>query len=66
MDEERGMRNWWKRRQKLVNAGVLKPEGIEKFKELVTKAKLVYVHEIQHWLRRHHQEDGLRINESRS
>ena len=35
------------------------------FKELVAKEKLVYVHEIQHWLRRHHQEDRLRINESR-
>ena len=35
------------------------------FKELVAKEKLVYVHEVQHWLRRHHQEDRLRINESR-
>ncbi len=35
------------------------------FKELVEKEKLVYVHEVQHWLRRHHQEDRLRINESK-
>lgn len=35
VDEERGMRNWWKHQQKLVNAGELKPEGMEKFKELL-------------------------------
>ena len=33
--EERGMRNWWKHQQKLVNAGELKPERIEMFKELL-------------------------------
>ena len=26
VDEERGMRNWWKHQQKLLNAGELKPE----------------------------------------
>jgi hypothetical protein len=34
-DSERGMRNWWKHQQKLMNAGELKPERIEKFKELL-------------------------------
>lgn len=33
--EERGMRNWWKHQQKLMNAGALKPERIEKFNELL-------------------------------
>ena len=35
VDEERGMRNWWKHQQKLLNAGELKVERVEKFKELV-------------------------------
>ena len=35
MAEERGMRNWWKHQQKLVNAGELRPERLEKFKELL-------------------------------
>lgn len=35
VDEERGMRNWWKHQQKLVNAGVLRPERMEKFSELL-------------------------------
>ena len=35
VDEERGMRNWWKHQQKLVNAGELRPERMEKFKELL-------------------------------
>ncbi len=35
VDEERGMRNWWKHQQKLLNAGELKPYRIEKFKELL-------------------------------
>lgn len=26
VDSERGMRNWWKQQQKLVNAGALKPD----------------------------------------
>lgn len=33
------------------------------FKELVTKAKLVYVHEIQHYLKKRFHEDYLKINE---
>lgn len=33
--EERGMRNWWKHQQKLVNAGELKENRVEMFKELV-------------------------------
>lgn len=35
VDEERGLRNWWKHQQKLVNAGELKTERIEKFKVLL-------------------------------
>ena len=33
--KERGMRNWWKHQQKLVNAGELKPERLEMFKQLL-------------------------------
>ena len=35
MDSERGLRNWWKHQQKLFNAGELKPDRIEKFKDLL-------------------------------
>ena len=35
VDEERGMRNWWKHQQKLLNAGELKPNRLEKFNELL-------------------------------
>jgi hypothetical protein len=35
VDEERGMRNWWKHQQKLVNAGELRPKRMEKFNELL-------------------------------
>ena len=35
VDEERDMRNWWKHQQKLLNAGVLKLNRLEKFNELV-------------------------------
>ena len=35
------------------------------FKDLVSKAYLVYVHEIQHFLRKKFHEDYLRINESK-
>ena len=35
VDEERGMRNWWKQQQKLVNASELKPNRLEKFNELL-------------------------------
>lgn len=33
--EERGMRNWWMHQQKLVNAGDLNPNRLEKFNELL-------------------------------
>ena len=33
--EERGMRNWWKHQQKLLNAGELKPERVEMFNKLL-------------------------------
>ena len=35
VDEERSMRNWWKQQQKLVNAGELRPERMEKFNQLL-------------------------------
>jgi len=35
VDEERRLRNWWKQQQKLVNANALKPERIDRFKELL-------------------------------
>lgn len=35
IDEERGMRNWWKHQQKLMNAGSLKPDRAEKFYRLL-------------------------------
>ena len=35
VDEERGLRNWWKHQQKLVDAGELKPERMEMFKKLL-------------------------------
>lgn len=35
VDEERGMRNWWKHQQKLINAGELKEERVGLFKELL-------------------------------
>ena len=35
VDEERGMRNWWKHQQKLMNVGELKEERVEKFKEML-------------------------------
>ena len=31
IDSERGLWNWWKHQQKLVNAGELKPKRMEKF-----------------------------------
>ena len=33
--EERGMRNWWKHHQKLMNAGELKEDRVELFTELL-------------------------------
>lgn len=35
VDEERGMRNWCKHQQKLLNAGELKEDRVVKFKELL-------------------------------
>lgn len=35
IDSERELRYWWKHQQKLLNAGELKQERIEKFKELL-------------------------------
>lgn len=35
VDSERGPRNWWKHQQKLMNAGELRAERMEKFKELL-------------------------------
>ena len=35
VDEERGVRNWWKHQQKLLNAGELKEDRVELFKRLL-------------------------------
>ena len=35
VDSERGMRNWWKHQQKLLNAGALKAERVGLFEELL-------------------------------
>lgn len=35
VDEERGMRNWWKHQQKLMNAGELMEERIPLFEKLL-------------------------------
>jgi len=35
VDEERGMRNWWKHQQKLMNAGELNAERVDLFKQLL-------------------------------
>ena len=35
--EEHNMLNWVKQQRKLVNAGALKPDRIEQFKELLAK-----------------------------
>lgn len=40
-------------------------EGKKSYKELVEKNHLMYVHEVQHWLKKHHQADYLKINDSR-
>lgn len=39
VDEERGMRNWWKHQQKLLNAGELKTNRLEKFNELLKQGE---------------------------
>ena len=33
--EERNMRSWWKHNKKLMNAGELKPERLEMFRQLL-------------------------------
>ena len=35
IDEERGLRNWWKHQQKLLNAGAMNGDRVEKFRELL-------------------------------
>ena len=47
VDEERGMRNWWKHQQKLLNAGELKPERIELFKQILAMGEQ-YKHKNQY------------------
>ena len=36
IDEERGLRNWWKHQQKMMNAKELKEDRVELFKKLLT------------------------------
>lgn len=40
-------------------------DGNKSFKELISKAHLVYVHEIQHFLRKKYNKDYLKINDSK-
>ena len=40
-------------------------DGNKSFKELISKAHLVYVHEIQHFLRKKYNNDYLKINDSK-
>ena len=35
VSEERNMRSWWKHNKKLMNAGDLKPERLEMFRQLL-------------------------------
>lgn len=35
VDSERGLRNWWKHQQKLFNAGLLKEDRKEMYKQLI-------------------------------
>ena len=35
VDEERGLVNWCKHQRKIINAGKMKPERVEKFKKLL-------------------------------
>lgn len=37
--EERNMRSWWKHNKKLMNAGDLKLESLELFKQLLTSGE---------------------------
>ena len=39
VDEERGLRNWWKHQQKLMNAGKLKEERIPLFKKMLERGE---------------------------
>ena len=42
-------------------------EGGKSYREMIEKKKLMYVHEVQHWLRkRDNGEDGLKVNEWKS
>lgn len=47
IDEERGMRNWWKHQQKLMNAGTLKPERVAPFTQLLEQIEK-YKHKNQY------------------
>lgn len=45
--EERGMRNWWKHQQKLVNAGELKEDRVVLFNQLLELGE-IYKHKNQY------------------
>ena len=38
-------------------------DGKKTYKEMIEKSKLKYVHEVQHWLWKKYQDEGLKINE---
>ena len=47
IDEERGLRNWWKHQQKHYNAGLLKEDRIGMYKQLFDTGER-YRHVNQH------------------
>lgn len=47
IDEECGIRNRWKHQQKLLNAGEMKSERVERFRELLALGE-VYKH-VNQW-----------------
>lgn len=44
VDSERGMRNWWKHQQKLMNAGELKAERVVLFNQLLKLGEQYKLH----------------------
>lgn len=47
IDEERGLRNWWKQQQKLLNAGMLKEDRIALFNKVLESGER-YKHKNQY------------------
>ena len=59
--EERNMRSWWKHNKKLMNAGELKPERVEMFKQLLELGeKYKQVNQYQKYTKKHGGETAYR------